>query len=594
MVQEVLAAVTEDERKTILHRLDEYISYQTRDFDEYFSIWAKRKKNLFKMFNGKLILSKPVEIKVTPEILARSFIESQEFTELKCQILENFRMLKKFHKEIFFEETQGSSYYHLFDMKNLAENVYHGPEMWLAFADGKVIKVREGAKLIKTLAKIIAKINWKPLNETFEAFRLKHSIISNTKTLKGELCLSIHPLDYMTLSDNSYDWSSCMNWADGEYRIGTVEMLNSTNVVVGYLRGQEDKNIHDPILAKAYAKKWRSLFIVTEEVITNVKGYPYQSEVLNRLCVDWLKELSKNEYDNKEIIVTPASDEEATEKCITRYIHFDTNYMYNDMGLVKNFSYFKKPLSAYDDWDNYIDYSGPSQCFCCNRCYGEFSEPSSLLCDNCDEVDYSYCECCEDRIHRDSAYYFDDNFNIQFCYDCYMQAAVDPIDGQVIFGASSQAEVDLNIVLGDATEKELAALGYMSTEDITEYGWSNNLSLSRILADPEQRNITRLHIFFNIEKNWEAALASNQFFDSSQIYTDRGRYCIPISALTDEGFSFATSDDNYRHGISHEPDARLPLIDCFTKYRALERWETYKKVLKHPDDFTLEELLRKR
>lgn len=507
-------------------------------------------------------------------------------------MLEHFRVLKKQHKFTFSKEVTGN-YYHLLDVKSLAKNIYQGPEMWLTFPDGKIIKVREGAKLIKTLAKIVKQINWKPLTETFEVFRLKHSMIGNTKTLKGDLCLSIHPLDYMTLSDNTYNWSSCMSWVHGEYRIGTIEMLNSPYVVVGYLRGQEDKCFDNPILAKAYAKKWRSLFIVSEEVITNVKGYPYQSEILNRLCVNWLKELSGNKYSNKEIIVTPAQDEKIKNNAITRHINFDTNLMYNDMGLVKNFSYFKKPIFEYERWKDYFDYSGPTQCFRCNSCNGEFSQPEVLICDDCYEIDYIYCDWCGEKVARDSEYYFDNGYDRPLCYHCYTQAAIDPIDKDIIFNASVRSEVDLHIVLGDASPKELAALGYMSDEDLNEWGWSNRFSLATILKNPEQRNIARLHLFFGNEASWEKAQETNCLFDSSKIYIDRGRYCIPVSALTNDGFFFATDEDNHNHGSDYNPIERLPILDYVFGNSISERWNRYKKVVENPDNFTLEELLER-
>ena len=77
----------------------------------------------------------------------------------------------------------------------------------------------------------------------FEQMRIKHSQILNKKRLKGTLCLSIHPLDYITISDNNCDWDSCMTWTGddcpGEYRLGTLEMMNSPSVVVAYLDSKE-------------------------------------------------------------------------------------------------------------------------------------------------------------------------------------------------------------------------------------------------------------------------------------------------------------------------------------------------------------------
>ena len=81
----------------------------------------------------------------------------------------------------------------------------------------------------------MAQLNGQSLEE-FEDFRIKHSRILSEKEFIGRLSLSIHPLDFMTMSDNDSDWSSCMSWRTcGSYRRGTVEMMNSPCVVVAYL-----------------------------------------------------------------------------------------------------------------------------------------------------------------------------------------------------------------------------------------------------------------------------------------------------------------------------------------------------------------------
>ena len=71
--------------------------------------------------------------------------------------------------------------------------------------------------------------------DEWEEIRLAHSQIFNTNKMTGTLCLSIHPLDYATASDNDNGWSSCMSWRDdGCYRMGTVEMMNSPMVICAY------------------------------------------------------------------------------------------------------------------------------------------------------------------------------------------------------------------------------------------------------------------------------------------------------------------------------------------------------------------------
>jgi hypothetical protein len=80
------------------------------------------------------------------------------------------------------------------------------------------------------------------------------------------------------MSDNTIGWSSCMSWSgDGEYRQGTVEMMNSPCVVVGYLRSEKDMPMTDG--AKWNNKKWRCLFHWDEdlEIVFAGRQYPFYS-----------------------------------------------------------------------------------------------------------------------------------------------------------------------------------------------------------------------------------------------------------------------------------------------------------------------------
>jgi hypothetical protein len=108
--------------------------------------------------------------------------------------------------------------------------------------DGSKVTITLGMKFMKALGKVVEAYNLD--QEMFEEFRIAHSQILNDKKLSGRLCLSIHPLDYMTMSDNESDWGSCMSWREGGcYRRGTVEMMTSPVVVVAYLKSEIDMNL---------------------------------------------------------------------------------------------------------------------------------------------------------------------------------------------------------------------------------------------------------------------------------------------------------------------------------------------------------------
>ena len=178
---------------------------------------------------------------------------------------------------------------------------------------------------------------------------MEHSRILNDKAMNGTLCLSIHPMDYITMSDNDSNWSSCMSWTrGGGYRGGTVECMNSTNTLVAYLESEDN-----PCSFLNYAdwnnKKWRCLFVVNPDVITSVKSYPYHNNDILDIVIKWLAELAKEnwggEVDTNTIVtetdgVIYLKTELGTYSRRKPYMYFETNgVMYNDFGCATNHHY---------------------------------------------------------------------------------------------------------------------------------------------------------------------------------------------------------------------------------------------------------------
>lgn len=286
---------------------------------------------------------------------------------------------------------------------------------------GTKIDVPRGAKIMKVLNKIAKVVH---LEKEFETFRIAHSQILNQKLLTGTLCLSIHPFDYMTLSDNDYGWDSCMNWVDnGCYRTGTVEMMNSPYMVVAYLKG--DKQFRIDSRYWAGNKKWRELYVVHPQVICNVKAYPYQNDVLSQLALEWLRELAAHNlkwdvsYDACEFNVDCAFT--YTDKRNYRFNMY-YNFMYNDFDTSNTCHHIIVPQGwQVDDPDavNHVDInlSGPNVCVCC----GEYWEPhegheDQVLCRRCDPG--IQCSCCHDEIDdEDSEYHVEGDTLCSYCFE---------------------------------------------------------------------------------------------------------------------------------------------------------------------------------
>jgi hypothetical protein len=279
------------------------------------------------------------------------------------------------------------------------------------------LRLQKGEKVIRILSKIVDYYDVD--KDLFEQVRLAQSMAMNTKTLKGTMCLSIHPLDYMTMSDNNCDWNSCMSWQEnGEYRQGTVEMMNSPMVIVAYITA-DDKVLKISSNQEWNSKKWRELFIVTPDIICNILGYPYRNANISQAAISLIKELAEENlgwsYKNKLPVIWEqynlfAPFEENEEFEIE--IRTETGWMYNDFSDREHFGFFGKNI---DDGVMNIYYSGPAECMLCGMENPDLEEESCLAGECCEEV--RYCDCCGERIYGDDMYYIDDMCLCSYCAD---------------------------------------------------------------------------------------------------------------------------------------------------------------------------------
>ena len=369
---------------------DHRISCYPEDLDYCLRFWNENKQTLFKVFQNKLILEKEVVYESSDEQLEEEIY--QALLKVNHVFIEDF-----YHWTRTLDATVRYDMWNLVRSSTLAENHYKCDE----FSYEK-IKIQKGARPMRILAKLNEKYIHSP---HFEKFRLAHSMVLNQKKLKGKLCLSIHPLDYATMSDNTYEWDSCMSWSqEGGYRAGTIEMMNSTCVIVAYLKGDEEYEGWN-------SKKWRELFIVNEDIISAVKQYPYENDFFETTCLNWLRDLTKEvalgEYYD-EIIHVDGRNETLlpNDKKLTIYIkHYS---MYDDY-YGTHISYVSSKLTSET---LAIQYSGPWVCLMCGSEYNHDYD-DDLVCSDC--LSYRWCECCEQWVPESE--YIDNHSMCQYCYD---------------------------------------------------------------------------------------------------------------------------------------------------------------------------------
>lgn len=343
-------------------------------------IWNQEKAALGEMFGNKLIVSKDISIDMPTSMIEQQIQQSD--------IIDNFiTEFNEFIRQLDIDPIVIVGANSLLSRNSLATNTYTDASFTIEYQDKK-IKVQTGCKPVRMLKKIVDLFGFDA--SKFEQFRLEQSLLTNQRKIAGELCLSIHPLDYMTMSDNESGWKSCMSWKDeGCYCRGTVEMMNSPYVVVGYL-----KDSHNTLDDGCWnSKKWRSLFIVNRDMIQAVKSYPYESDELTTACLDEIKKYAEPYFGTEYTTDVKKFEDGAiqlnSEKTID--VKYDTYTMYNDFGSLNYHLCYPATHLAETSNSYMLNYSGEEECMCCGSLDEDFDNEGALSCMACS---CHRCDCC--------------------------------------------------------------------------------------------------------------------------------------------------------------------------------------------------------
>lgn len=378
-------------------------------------IWEEKKPNLFKVLGKELILTRQISFTKPTSIMEQDIWENCFDWQSKGR--EFYGAYNDWTHNLWHREGKRNLAHNLsrlMEAESLAKNIYDGENILVSTPDGNQIQINTGCKVSKMLGKI-ANVFHMP---GYEDFRIAHSMCLNQKSLRGELCLSIHPLDYATMSDNECDWTSCMSWYDnGDYRQGTVEMMNSPYVVVAYLKSATDMNVGGISWSN---KKWRQLYIVSPEVIVGIKQYPYDSAELNGICLQWLRDLAEQNcgwgpYANNAVEIRNNQVNTFAELDLETYMSFTTHFMYNDM-YSSHLAFVSPAVGTRFE----MLFSGPAECMTCGADLSDYEvdrdmSPRELSCSGC--THYLRCDECGDPIHDEYSHYIDGYYLCDYCFD---------------------------------------------------------------------------------------------------------------------------------------------------------------------------------
>ena len=333
-----------------------------------------------------------------------------------------------------------------------------------SFFENKVSKslgeVPVGMKLLKAFK------YFEPNKAALRSIQDMASNIIQENKIKGTLCFSVHPLDFLSSSENTYNWRSC-HALDGEYRAGNLSyMVDSTTFMV-YLKGADNQNLYGFGPVEWNSKKWRMLIHAADDdsIMFAGRQYPFSSKsgidtvlnIYNNLMMigkdhSWSIRYSKYGSWRADYVDSyvpfDATNMEASVSLNSQYLIYanqliDLNKIvvegpnclnYND--ILKSTCYNYPYYAIYRPYDYHsvdsllahpIVVGAEVPCLHCGEELIHNTE--TMRCDHCElqygteENDvYTSCDCCGARIYVDDGICVGDDGDI-ICDSCFHQHA---------------------------------------------------------------------------------------------------------------------------------------------------------------------------
>ena len=236
-----------------------------------------------------------------------------------------------------------------------------------------------------------------------EEIRLAQSQVSSNRILKGTLRLSTRPEDFLSLSEDTSNWTSCLAMTShrGDYRAGCLEMMTSPYTILATVESN-------------HRKYWRQIILLTPYAIIALRGYPYTAPQVTSQVLSLVAAAAKRSLDwdyDSQICYSKSSEFAVSGGTLT----LTTNRMYNDTYL-GGYYLIGKPLpsSTYE-----INYSGPAYCLSCGAplelSIPDFGYEGEVLCSSCSHR--KICSCCGEMKDLDSLL-FDKSLDDYICFYC--------------------------------------------------------------------------------------------------------------------------------------------------------------------------------
>lgn len=313
------------------------------------------------------------------------------------------------------------------------------------------VVVKAGSKLVRAFKHFVDD------EVALAKLQTEASMLIQEDKVEGILCFSVHPLDFISSSETTYNWRSC-HALDGEYRCGNLSYMCDETTIICYLKGEENKKLpRFPADVPWNSKKWRMLITYDQlqQMIFAGRQYPFFSEgaldivwanLTKALRIDgcywsdWHDDyISQYVYKNNKDTTTtfryyPIGDRfyRLTDLIVDRGSGKDGCPLhFNDLLRSSCYTPFYKwnKYTWRENLDEPIKIGGTPYCIQCGR--NEINYTDSMYCADCEleygnseDEQFARCGCCDSRFESDDGEWTDDGTFIcptcakNECYPC--------------------------------------------------------------------------------------------------------------------------------------------------------------------------------
>lgn len=419
--------LTEEDKRNFKDYCYDFANVRVNDLGSTLKYWDKNNRKLCKFLGNSLTVKFPIEWEVEEEYF---------YKQLK-NIYYPLNIHTKFQREYWSpyvddgDFTNAVGEYVLFNnkisLKNVKsicdlmsyQNVYNGyvdKEYVFSYKNKKELKIPKGTKIMRAMRKVLEYLDFPDMN-IFNEWRDEISLLKTDKGIAANLVFSINPIDYLTMSDNDCNWTSCFSFMnDGGYSSSPIQLMNSNMAVVCYIESPSNKYMHYG--SHISNKAWRTILYIHKDIMLVGKHYHFYSDSLNNIVIEKALELAeknlgwKYEYKYQEYndVVNIRNNFYAKDimKRINEGHHiytYSNNSMYNDIieSKVRKYTCCRN----YVNKNIYLNLSGPLTCLSCGETIkdGKYSyddiDSSIKLCYNCNSNE-NYCSYCSiiDTVHK--------------------------------------------------------------------------------------------------------------------------------------------------------------------------------------------------